>query len=330
MNGYTPSNATITVNHPPSSGPRVGDIDFVELIVSQQVSNYFIRVLNINETTVAARAVAGLVDYNEACVLALDRNAPGAIQTNGNPSLVANCGIMSNSGDADGLREVGSAIVNGKWIGVSGNYSGDGFTPAPEISVPPLLDPLAHIPPPNFASAPAGVFNSSTQTYSCPTGVCSFSSEIKITGGDVTFLPGIYVLQEGMTVTGGNITGTEVCFYNVNASGKDTINIGGNGVVQLAAPTSGPMKGILFFADRNSPDKSPGNKIGRGSAASRFTGALYFPSQHLDWAGNSAASGAWSMVVANTVNISGTSDVQQISLPPAGQGPDITKPMLVE
>ncbi len=330
LNGYTPSNSTITVSHPPNSGPRSGDNDFVEVVISQDISNYFIRVLNINETTVAARAVAGLVPYNDACVLALDRNAPGAIKTNGNPTLVANCGIMSNSSDPDGLREVGSAIVNGRWIGVSGNYNGDGFTPTPEISVPPLLDPLAHLDPPSYASAPAGLYDSSTKTYSCPSGICSFSSQIKITGGDVTFLAGIYVLHKGLTVTGGNVTGSEVCFYNINASGKDHIDIGGNGLVRLSAPTSGPMKGILFFCDRNAPDKDPGNKIGRGSSGSSFTGALYFPSQHLDWAGNSQASGAWSMVVANTINISGTSDVQQISLPPQGQGPRITKPTLVE
>jgi hypothetical protein len=288
------------------------------------------RVLNINETTVAARAVAGLVEYNDVCVLALDREVPGAIRANGKPSLVANCGIMSNSSAANGLQEVGKASISGRWIGVSGNYTGEGFTPAPEISVPPLLDPLAHIQPPNYASAAAGVYESSSKTYSCPTGICSFGSEIKITKDDVVFLPGTYVLQKGMKITGGNVSGSEVSFYNVNASGKDTIDIGGNGVVQFSAPTSGPMKGILFFGDRTSPDKNPGNKIGRGNASSSFTGALYFPSQHLDWAGNSLTSGTWSLVIAKTINISGTSDVQQISLPPQGQGPEITKPTLVE
>ncbi len=332
LNGYNDGNSTITVNNPPASGPNAGNSNFVEVIIEDSVPVYFMRILSWTNATVKARSVAGLLSYNEACVLALDRDDKDAIKTNGNPQLIANCGIMSNSGDpSTGLNGTGSSIVSGTWIGVSGGYSGGGtFTPNPEEGVPPMIDPLSYLDPPDYSGWGAGSFDSATNTYKCPTGKCVFNSEIKRTGGSVTFDPGIYVLKNGLTVTGGDLSGTEVCFYMAPGASKNHVSIGGNGTVQFSAPTSGPMKGILFYGDRGLADKPPGNKIGRGNSNSYYEGALYFPTQHVDWAGNAQASGKWTMLVANTIDVSGTSDVQQINLPPPGQGPNITKASLVE
>lgn len=166
-----------------------------------------------------------------------------------------------------------------------------------------------------------------TTTYYTP-GV--HNGAIKITGGTHHFNPGNYYLQKGMKITGGTITGTDVFFYNVNASGKDTIDIGGNASVQLSAPTSGTYKGILFFTDRNSPKRNPGNKIARGTADSFFEGALYFPSQDLNWAGNPSNYAKWALVIADTLQISGTSDNQVIGPPSLSQAPPAYTAVLFE
>lgn len=56
--------------------------------------------------------------------------------------------------------------------------------------------------------------------------------------------------------------------------------------MRLSAPTSDDFKGMLFFVNRNAPARNPGNKIARGTEDSFFSGAIYMPSPHLDFAGN--------------------------------------------
>ena len=306
----------------------------VTVVIDQDFPTTFLGILGVTQSTVAAQGVAAMTPYGDACIIALDRSATDALRASGGAVVTAACGIMSNSADSTrGMRGMGGAVVTSSWTGVTGGVTGqEHFTPAPETGVPPILDPMAHVDPPDYAAWPAGSYDTPSQTYVCPAGNCVFSGEIKINNGSRTFQSGTYVLQKGLKITGGDVTGTGVCFYNVNASGKDHIDIGGNGDVQLSAPTSGPMKGILFFADRNSPYKNPGNKIGRGNSASYFEGALYFPSQHLDWAGSSNTGGPWSMVIAKTIDVTGTAGIGGgVSLPPDPTAlPGITRPMLTE
>ena len=61
------------MNNPPSSGPRVGNAGFVEVIVTRPRPTWFMQVLGIQSSTVKARAVAGLSD-SSGCVYALNRD----------------------------------------------------------------------------------------------------------------------------------------------------------------------------------------------------------------------------------------------------------------
>ena len=140
------------------------------------------------------------------------------------------------------------------------------------------------------------------------------------------FEPGTYVLEKGLKITGGNVSGQGVFFYNINADGKQHIDVGGNASVQLTAPTSGPYKGVLFFVNRSAPDRSPGNNIARGNEESFFEGAIYMPSQHLDFAGNPETAIHWTIVVVRTLNISGTAQVQVVNKPTTAQAPPPTAP----
>ena len=55
-----------------------------------------------------------------------------------------------------------------------------------------------------------------------------FQNEIRITNGTHVFLPGEYVLERGIKISGGTVTGSEVFFYNLNTSGNDFVDVGGN------------------------------------------------------------------------------------------------------
>ena len=127
-----------------------------------------------------------------------------------------------------------------------------------------------------------------------------------------------------MKISGGTVSGEDVTFYNINSNGNSYVDIGGNAVVNLSAPNDDPeydYYGILFMGPRDGSVGNPGNKIMRGGSGSSFTGALYFPSEHLDWAGNPSSTISWGMVVAATINFSGTADAQVIVPPTESQAP---------
>ena len=72
----------------------------------------------------------------------------------------------------------------------------------------------------------------------------------------------------------------------------------------ITAPTSGTFKGIAIYQDRRATDKSPGNNI-NGNSGSIIQGALYFPTQQLDYNGTGTADAICTMFVARRVNFSG-------------------------
>ena len=99
----------VTVNNPPSSGPRVGNAGFVEVIVTRPRPTWFMQVLGVQSSTVKARAVAGLSD-SSGCVYALNRdtsNSNNGIFVNGTTNSVFDCGVYSNAN----FRTVGGACV---------------------------------------------------------------------------------------------------------------------------------------------------------------------------------------------------------------------------
>lgn len=318
---YTDVNATITVNNPPLSGSSAGNSDFVEVIVAKTVPTTFMRMFGPSLSTVRARAVAGLQRNGDACVIALDPTASSAIWANGNPTLSAACGIIANSTASNALRSGSNGMITGTYIGATGNYSGAGFSPTPQTGVLPVIDPFLNIPAPAIPSNGYTTGGGSGVTHYWPG---YYANEIKISTGTVVFEPGLYVLNRGMKITGGTVTGEDVTFYNINANGNSYVDIGGNAVVNLSAPDDDPdydYYGILFMGPRNGSTGNPGNKIARGNSGSSFTGALYFPSEHLDWAGNPSSTISWGMVVAATINISGTADTQVINPPTESQAP---------
>ena len=138
---------------------------------------------------------------------------------------------------------------------------------------------------------------------------------IAITGGaTVTFQPGTYILNGGgLSVNGAStIQGTGVTFYNTGSKqhtyGAISISAGTLGF--LYAPTSGAMEGMLFFQDRDAPVKSASstNTIA-GSANLILEGIFYFPTTDLAFTGGTNISIDYTVIVANTVTISGSTTI---------------------
>jgi len=285
--------------------------------------------------TVNVRAVAGLLPDEVFCIYALDLNAASAYRVNGGAELESNCGVMINSNDPSYAYDGdGGACTKASIIAVTGGADYAGCSdPAkqtvPETGMPAVPDPLAHLPEPSAVGLPNGNSTGPASNRTYYPGI--YNKEVKLNGGEVaTFMPGLYYLQKGMTINGGaTAQGTDVTFFFENPRGNNNLTISSTSIVTLAAPTSGTYMGILFFGDRDAPYKNPSHMIGRGSSGAGYTGALYFPNEHVDFAGSPAASVGWTIVVARTVNFSGGSYSSVFNPPPPDENP-LLVPVMVE
>jgi len=327
LHGYQASE--IRVFYPPKTGIHKDDTQFVEAVVTRDVPLTFMRFFGWTTANVKGRATAGLQTGGEACMIALNNDpTQDGMRFNGTGNLTANCGLMTNSTDPSAMRNVGGGDVQASWVGVTGGYTGGGTTnPSPTTSVPPILDPLSELPVPSSSTMAMGSKTTSGGVTTYTPGY--YPQGIKITGGTHVFSAGEYFTGKGIQVTGGDISGSEVFFYNGSTNPNQGIEFGGNGLAELSAPTSGTYKGVLFFGNPNTPNRGSGNKILRGNANSFFQGSLYFPSQHLDWAGNPENSNKWALVIGDTIDVSGNTNMSLLG-PSGSDAPPAYSAVLFE
>ena len=339
LNGYDDDNSTITLSNPPSSGPYNANNRFAEVRISRVVPTLFMRILGANSATVSARSVAGLLPDPFFCVYALDPTINGGFINNGTAEFVVNCGIMVNSSSDDAFQGLGTnACTTARFIGITGGYNiscSDARQTEPDTGIPSVVDPLIHLVEPDLSTIAAG-----TRTTQLIDGVPTIvygpgvhSGNHHFSGSDnVLFLPGLHAFNNGLTISGGTVRGTDITIFNPNPVGNKSIDISGSATVNVSAPTSGPYRGMLFWSSRSAPYRPPHNKIARGGAGSTYSGTFYFPNEHFDWGGtpdSAAANGTWQLIVARTVSVQGTAGTSILNPPPPDENP-ILGPVMVE
>jgi hypothetical protein len=318
-NGYTDgaSSVTVAINNPPSAGPNAANSAYVEAIVTKPEPTYFLRVLGVSTISVSARAVA-YEGNGPNCIYVLNPTASGAFSANGNVTVSSGCGLMVDSSSSSGLSVVGNVTITAPTIGVVGNYTATGgasLAPTPKIGVIAASDPLAYVPAPTVGSCAhnnfrlTGTSGSVSSPYQLYAG--TYCGGISVNGNAwLHFNAGTYVLAGGgMSISSNTImAGTGVTFYNTTGNGGyGAITLNGSATVNLSAPTSGTLVGILFFQDRSIPSSGAESTI-TGNSSSTFDGAIYFATTALSFGGNSSTSG-YSIVVANQLSVSGNASI---------------------
>ncbi len=316
-NGFTTGRGdTITVNYPPSSGPNLGSTVAIEVIVTRPGQRLLSQVLFAGNTNIAARAVA-TAGMNNSCVWALNPSSPSSFKITGSAQVQLNCGILINSASASGLFQSGSGCIRASVIKVVGGYTVACADPSPLAGVNAFSDPLATLPAPAYGacdfSANITVNAGPPQTLTPGT----YCGKIKVNANaTLNFDPGLYVLNgASLDVSGqGTVTGSDVSFYLTENSGvPDAITFSGGATVSLSADAGGPLPGILFYHDRN----STGNVTHRftGGANMDLSGVLYFPSQAIKFSGGSNLSDSQSMIIADTVEFTGSTvvDIENVT-----------------
>ncbi len=297
---------TITLNSPPQSGPNLGNAKAVEVIITRQAHRTFSGSLFGTDPLVRVRAVALIGDPGNYCVLGLSE-VNVAILVSGSTDVVLDCGVAANAdlrmnGNQAELTAT-SATISGSVTGFEQNL--DVPPGATQEGAPTTDDPYSALSLPSPLPGAGTVSGSAPKTYSPGT----YNSEINITGGNVVFNPGVYVLNNApMKITGGNITGTGVTFIFTGTAPNNVggIDFSGNGTLTLKAPTSGAYEGVAFYQSA-SAGTSNVNKI-NGTSNFKITGAVYFPKQEVQFQGdNTSGGGGCTQIVADKVTFTGNS-----------------------
>lgn len=245
---------------------------------------------------------------------------PGPIP--GGPSFLAFGGsVPLEMSGSSGISVVGDAFFNAGSVGgdairMSGNpkieVAGDFALQKPGTcagcakrankqpgSYPDAIaDPLEYLASPNPAGLPT--------RKECRTvgrqAVCSpgvYAGLFPMASGGVSdFLlePGVYILQYGLTMSHGTISGEGVMLYTVNGA----ISISGDSRIKLTPPEDGPYAGVAVFQERTG---SGSLAIAGNAEISVPGGTIYGATQHLAMSGSSRIEA--SRILTRSVAMSG-------------------------
>jgi len=305
-NGYDAASVTVD--------PGYGTPDAVEVTVRESAPGMFSAlVMGKGSLDIAVRSVAGRVNGEPVCILALKPVGRWGIHLRDNSKLTATgCMVQSNSTDPHSIDVDGDAHLTAAATATVGGVLGElNFSPSADTDAGAIADPLAYLTPP---AAALGSCDEHPTKEVIPAGTATLSEGVYcggievLSGADVTFNPGIYVIRDGALKTSGasSIHGEGVGFY-LTGSGA-VVNVGGSGTVDFSAPVAGDMDGILFY---QGPD-APAGVISQFSGHElRFEGALYFPDQRLDLEGGTTSTSprAHTTIVAESLHLHGNASL---------------------
>lgn len=345
-------NATVTVNYPPLTGKHAGNYAAVEAVILQSKQTLLASIVGMSTVDIAARAVAAVSMSGDACVLALDTTASAAVGNKGSANInLAGCTIAANSNSSSAIDLTGSSSVIAESFWTVGNYSSGGsavitLATQPVTNAWPLDDPYAGLEVPTFAGCTHNNKNygSGTSTVT-PVGgnPVVFCNGLSV-GSQATLIlnPGVYIIDRGdlnvnaqATLTC-NCSGTDgvtiILTSSTTANQIGSVTINGGATVNLTAPSdpSNPYQGVLFYQDRHAPS----NKMAKfnGGSSMNLTGAIYFPVQEVEWAGNNGpTSPSCTEIIAKRITFTGASKLEDTACKDMGVEPiTVTGVRLVE
>ncbi len=255
--------------------------------------------------TITAVATAALVDDGSYCVVALNGSTNASITIGGSSSINMGCGAISNS-----TSPTAAVTTNGSSYNfVADPVAGVGGMPSSITGATDIQPHHVAMPDPY-----GGKYPTSTSGMTCNKQVnpgntnltAGCYKDFKFTGNATyTLAAGTYYLNNtNFDVAGGvTVQGTGVTII-LTGTTPGSISTNGNSTIQLTAPTSGTYANMLFIgmgADDNTIN---------GTNTSFYDGAMYFPNSTVNFTGTSGQMTQCAMVVANYVNFSGNSTIQ--------------------
>jgi hypothetical protein len=332
-NGYQEGDYEDIERHiPPEHGPYEGEESAFEVMIYRtHKTMLFAAIVPDDMLKVSTRAVAGIVPTGKACILALDEITAQSLTNSGNTTVNApKCAIASNSTDDQAAFFTGSATVNVQTVWTAGDMLIDGNKAKLTTSQPPttrtwpLEDPFLGTP----IDIPLGACNSGNWSSSGTKYPGKYCGGIAITSSaTVNLMPGTYYIDQGDLTIDGNTTvtctacspGGEGVTFVLTSSGSvnniGTVLINGSSKVTLNAPAEGVASaggiydGLLFYQDPRAPETTSKAAVLNGGTNTALVGATYFPSNQVTWSGNNTGQSQCTVIVADTVVLTGSSQL---------------------
>ncbi|WP_395671092.1 pilus assembly protein TadG-related protein [Phenylobacterium sp.] len=296
----------VQVGGPPTSGAFIGDTDAVEVTVTRPAPRFLSGLFMKSAPTIRARAVARMGAAANACVVAFNKVEAYSVLINGNPEVnLEGCSLYANSANSQALLLNGSATLRAESVELVGGYFTNGSAVIDAESGvhtgrKALPDPYADVPLPPYESLPCttpptinsgGTYDLAPAAGQTIRRYCNGGFNIN-GNATVNLAPGVYVFDRSAFIINGGarVTGKDVTIVLTSSTGSNysTLTMNGDSYMDLKAPTSGSLAGLLFYQDRRAPS---GNNIINGGATANFQGALYFPKQTVTFNGGAQAGG---------------------------------------
>jgi hypothetical protein len=313
------SGVTVTVNHPPLSGNYTANSAAVEVIVGQPLTLPLSSLFHAGAWNVSARAVAIAGNSGGDCALELDSSSTTGVSVSGSAAVNLNCGLAVNANGSTALSISGTAVLDTSSVSVRGlvhhscgSCGTINATNGIKTSQPAVANPYSAVAVPTGSGCNYGVLPSSPLTLAHSSGTQTLSPGVYCGGLDMThdavvvMTPGVYIVNGGSFSVGGAVvlTGTGVTIV-LTGSGSNyaTSTISNGATVTLSAPTTGATAGLLFFQNPNAP--TTGSDSFEGGSTENLTGALYFPSQTVDYSNGTSTTSTCTQLIAWHLAFSG-------------------------
>jgi Flp pilus assembly protein TadG len=256
------SGTTVTVNHPPLSGPNVADTGAVEVIIKQPQKNLFSAFFLKSPVVIQGRAVAV---SSVTCVLALSHTPLVSLVTGIAAAAFANvladqCIVADNSPGLLALTVALFSSITAQKVKVVGGFLGllGTVTPTP-VNLPATPDPFAGTTIPAISGMPCDPNSGKTISGTVTLSPGRYCGGLGVSGtGNVTLSPGTYYMDVatglvggfGLSVLlGGKLTGTGVTIVLTSSVLVNLPGLSLLGTVNLTAPSSGSYAGLVIYDD---------------------------------------------------------------------------------
>ena len=233
--------------------------DGVTVKLSYEWTPFFAQLFDPGVTPIIVSAEARLAGNGLSCVIGMmppQTQAKANIHLENNAILDApDCAVYANNDHPWALRMDGKSQMIARSICTAGGVLklgfGVRFTPQPITDCPVIEDPLGSRPAPSFSGCDETNYVVSGNETIRPGVYCGGLTVAA--GNHATMQPGIYVISGGKlrVEDGATLSGTGVGFFLTGAG--SLIDFMPESTIDIEAPETGAMAGLLFFEDRNIP-----------------------------------------------------------------------------
>ena len=283
-------------------GPYNGDARYIQVIITSHVDAHFSRVVGIDQTHNTVYALAMSQEevigelYSGASIVGLAPDKCKTIWLSGSALIdIEGGGIYSNSNKDCGLTIQGGKgfdiTMDGSMNMVAPAYTKHGSPPLGGITGGFHADQDAYEYPPPAAQLPKYTCDWS-YSYFPPSGVTTLSS-------------GTYCVNGSFKLNSKDVlSGTGVTI--VMESGD--IDWNGGAKINLSAPTSGDLAGLLIYAPMSNTNTMKFN----GNGHSTLTGTIFMPAASLVYNGTGNTNPSHVQIIGYTVELTGANTMNVI------------------